>query len=581
MPANSSFESPVVRWSSSAIWRLGLPLILFGILWADLVRQLSYEWAAREQYAYGWFVPFFAAALLWRRWLDRPAPSQPSVFSLRLSPFNFLLSAFCFLLCLLLLPMRVIYEINPDWPLLSWLYTLVVVGATLYAFWLAGGLSWTRHFAFPVVFILVAVVWPWRIEKALTQGLMQVVAGVTVELLGWFNIPAFQHGNLIELSTGVVGIDEACSGIRSFQSTLMAGLLMGELYRLRVWARAGLVGCGLLLAFCFNVVRTLLLSWQASQHGLAIIDKWHDPAGMTIAVACFFCLWFAAVLLKSRWSVVSGPVVPVPPLSPREMTSSTISPGPLSPRKMTSSPISPGPLPSLQPCRTFLLAVGCWAILCLVATEVWYHSHDIKETGVFRWSVTLPETNPTFQKIELAPSTVKLLAYDYGTTGRWLEEGGVEWNLSFFRWRPRSVESVIHARLHRPEVCLPASGYKQLAESELVFFDAGQLKLPFRKYTYSSEGQILYVFFCQWEDSSEKQAGLKASKQAGRLQSVLTGRRLLGQQTLEIILTGCDSLEKADAEIRRRLPELIKTESRDQSLGTSSSAISRPGRGTF
>src|ERR1017187_1173661 len=74
MPANSSFESPVVRWSSSAIWRLGLPLLLFGVLWADLVRQLSYEWAAREQYAYGWFVPFFAAALLWRRWADRPSP---------------------------------------------------------------------------------------------------------------------------------------------------------------------------------------------------------------------------------------------------------------------------------------------------------------------------------------------------------------------------------------------------------------------------------------------------------------------------------------------------------------------------
>src|ERR1039457_3872197 len=234
MPTNSSFESPVVRWSSSAIWRLGLPLILFGVLWADLVRQLSYTWETSEQYAYGWFVPFFAAALLWRRWLDRPAP--------QLSPFNFpwpvkcpptslgLLSAFCFLLCLLLLPLRVIYEINPDWPLCSWLMTLTVVGISLYAVFLAGGWKWVRHFAFPVCFILVAVQWPYRIDHGLTQGLMRVVAGLTVELLGWLNIPAFQHGNLIEVSTGVVGIDEACSGIRSFQSTLMAALFLGELY---------------------------------------------------------------------------------------------------------------------------------------------------------------------------------------------------------------------------------------------------------------------------------------------------------------------------------------------------------------
>jgi exosortase len=460
--------------------------------------------------------------------------------------------------------MRVIYEINPDWPLLSWLYTLIVVGATLYAFWLAGGLSWTRHFAFPVAFILVAVVWPWRIEKALTQGLMQVVAGLTVELLGWLDVPALHHGNLIELSTGVVGVDEACSGIRSFQSTLMAALLMGELYRLRALPRLGLVACGLGLAFTFNVVRTLLLSWQASQHGLAILDKWHDPAGFTIAVACFFALWAIAVLFQSRWRVAPDLRSP---LSPREMTSSPISPGPLSPREMAKQPISPGPPPILQPSafslqpsfpRRYLLAVGCWAILCLVATEVWYRSHTTGDSGVFHWTAVAPENKPGFEKIELPPRTLSLLAFDAGGTSQWKEDDGSEFSLSFFRWNPRSVQSVIYSRNHRPEVCLPASGYKQLTESELVFFDAGQFKLPFRKYTYASEGQILYVFFCQWEDGSEKQAGLKASKQAGRLQSVLTGRRLLGQQTLEIIITGSPSLAEAEALVRRRLPELIR-----------------------
>jgi exosortase len=545
-----------------------LPLLLFGVLWADLVRQLSYEWEAREQYAYGWFVPFFAAALLWRRWLDRPAPNgrRPAIW----------MTGLVIVAGLALLPMRVIYEINPDWPLLSWLYTLVVVGATLYAFWLAGGLSWTRHFAFPVAFILVAVVWPWRIEKALTQNLMQVVAGLTVELLGWLNVPALHHGNLIELSTGVVGIDEACSGIRSFQSTLMAALLMGELYRLRVWARTGLVGCGLLLAFCFNVVRTLLLSWQASQHGLSAIDKWHDPAGMTIAVACFFALWLLAVLIKRKWSTstlpsplrldrgegqgevspgsaASQPPVSPRPLSPREMAKQPISTGPLSPREMASSPISPGSLP-----RTFLLAVGCWAILCLVATEVWYRSHAVKNAGVFHWTVALPESKPGFEKVELPPRTLSLLAFDAGGTSQWKEDDGSEFSLSFFRWNPRSIQSVIYSRAHRPEVCLPASGYKQLAESELVFFDAGQFKLPFRKYTYASEGQILYVFFCQWEDGAEKQAGMRSSNQADRLQSVLTGRRLVGQQTLEIIITGSPSLAEAEALVRRRLPELIR-----------------------
>jgi hypothetical protein len=106
--------------------------------------------------------------------------------------------------------------------LISWIYTGIVVCITLRALHLAGGRSWVKHFAFPVALILVAVVWPYRIEKGLTQGLMRVVARLTVELLGWIDIPALERGNLIDLGSGTVGIDEACSGIRSFQSTLMA-----------------------------------------------------------------------------------------------------------------------------------------------------------------------------------------------------------------------------------------------------------------------------------------------------------------------------------------------------------------------
>jgi len=533
---------------SSNLLKTWLPILLFGVLWADLVRQLSYTWETNEQYAYGWFVPFFALALIWRRWMTRPA-ARPQA-----SPFW--LVALVVAAAAILLPVRVVYEINPDWPLCSWPMTLTVVGISLYAVFLMGGWKWVKHFAFPVCFILVAVRWPSRIEDGLTQGLMQVVAGVTVELLGWLNIPAFQHGNLIELSTGVVGIDEACSGIRSFQSTLMAGLLMGELYRLRVWARAGLVGCGLLLAFCFNVVRTLLLSWQAGQHGLAIIDKWHDPTGMTIAVACFFALWLLAVLIKRKWSTS------VPSLSPREMTSSPIPPGPLSPREMAKQPISPGPLPSLQPSfpRRYLLAVGCWSLLCIGATEAWYRSHEATDTGFVRWSVQLPETKPAYQTIKLPPRTVKLLAYDSGTAARWQEADGSEWEAYFFQWQGKSIQSIMAARYHRPEVCLPASGLKQISDTQTGYFEVVGLKLAFQKSSYSASGQMLYVFYCIWQDGDERRSGLRSRTRGDRLLGAIEGRRRFGQQVLEIITSGYANAAEAEQAVRQRLPDLIRVE---------------------
>jgi hypothetical protein len=49
-----------------------------------------------------------------------------------------------------------------------------------------------------------------------------------------------------------------------------------------------------------------------------------------------------------------------------------------------------------------------------------------------------------------------------------------------------------------------------------------------------------------------------ASGQTERLRTVWVGRRLVGQQTLEIIITGSPSLAEAEALVRRRLPELIR-----------------------
>jgi exosortase len=499
------------------ILKVWLPMAAFGVLWLDLFRELSSQWEAREQYAYGWFVPFFAVALLWRRRWDSP-PARPPCPSLTLK-------GIVLLLVLALLPLRVIYEINPDWPLLSWIYTMMVVGISLYAFFLAGGWPWLRHFAFPVAFVLVAVAWPWRIERGLTQGLMRIVAGLTVEALGWLGIPAMQKGNLIELSTGIVGVDEACSGIRSFQSGVMAALVMGELYRLRAWARLGLLGCGLALAFALNVVRTLLLSWQANQQGLDIVGKWHDPAGMTITVLCFFGLWGLVGLLKAKWSAKPSPAG-----------------GPSNAR-----------FPGL-----FLAGVGCWAVAILALNQWWYRSHDVKESGLFRWSASFPTNNPGFDRLELSDKVQRNLKEDAGEAATWQDDQGATWTAYFFRWNPGPVHSIISARQHRPDICLPAAGFRQVADAGVNYFEAGGLKLPFREYTYSSEGATLQVFFCQWEDGAERQAGMWGSSLADRVRAALAGRKHLGQQSLEMILSGYESLRQAEQSLARQLPSLIQ-----------------------
>ena len=115
---------------------------------------------------------------------------------------------------------------------------------------------------------------------------------------------------------------------------------------------------------------------------------------------------------------------------------------------------------------------------------------------------------------------------------------------------------------HRPEYCLTGAGNELKADLGTLFIPAAGFDLPFRAYVFNDSQQTLYVFFCLWEDQAEKQTGFGKSKYADRLRSVLKGRRGLGQQTLEIVVSGCKSMSDAERALRDRLPGLIQEETK-------------------
>jgi exosortase len=508
--------------------RRWLPLALFSVLWLDLLRQLSYRWATNEQYTYGWFVPLLALGLFWRRWSTRPSAEAPRSEVNSQSPV--VVTIFIFIVALLLLPVRVVHEINQDWPLFSWPLAMGVVLISLYAVFLFGGWRWVRHFVFPVCFTLAAVGWPYVIENSLTHGLMRLVVGLTVSILNPLDVMAFQRGSLIELSTGVVGVDEACSGIRSFQGTLMGALFMGELYLLRWPRRLGLILGGTVLAFFLNVMRTLFLTWHASGDGVEALKKWHDPAGLTVFLTSFGLLWAIAWLLRSRSD---------PPLSDRRPLSS-----------------------DGKAARRFLIAIGCWFLCIIGLNELWYRVHEFKRIESAHWWVKFPTNLTTFNYSEIPDEARKLLKYDAGTTASWQEPDGTQWQAFCFRWRAGDPTARMSALGHRPEYCLTGAGNELKAYLGTTFIPAAGFDLPFRAYVFNDSQQTLYVFFCLWEDDAEKQMGFGRSKYADRLRSVLRGRRGLGQQTLEIVVSGCKSISDAERVVRDRLPDLIRAESK-------------------
>src|SRR6266496_1806253 len=275
-------------------------LVVLTALWFILCQQLSGEWSVNEQYNYGWFVPFFALYLFWLRWQDRPVVAAFHERRHRRIRIAALLSVPALLL---LLPVRLFEIANPEWRPLAWLHTASVVTLTLLYLWYVGGpaaAGWLRHFAFPVAFIFVAVPWVTPIEGPIIQGLMRLGAGFAAETITLLGIPAQLEGNLIRVTNGLVGVNEACSGVRSLQTSLMIGLLFGELKRLSISRRIVLITGAVAIALIANFLRATLLVWIAATKSISEINRWHDIASYTIIGLVFVGTLILATLLGRK-----------------------------------------------------------------------------------------------------------------------------------------------------------------------------------------------------------------------------------------------------------------------------------------
>jgi exosortase len=487
------------------------PATLAGIaLWLLLVRQLSVEWSVNAQYAYGWSVPFLMLYLLGERWRTRPVPGGE-----RRAAIPGLIAGF---LLFLLFPVRLVQEANPEWRLVSWVLAFQVVGISLAAIWLAGGRPWLRHFAFPLLFFLTAVPWPVPLENEFVQHLMRLTATWTIEGLHWCGVEALQRGNLIQLSSQILGIDEACSGVRSLQATLMLSLFLGEFYRFGWMHRLALAGGGLLVAFLTNVGRAFILSMVAERNGPSSFHRWHDPAGFAILAVCLLSLWLLArSLAPGHGSVRETP--PAPGAGALRLISGRV-----------------------------LAAVAAWMALAEIGTEAWYRAHERAAPPKLAWSVSWPVANPTFKKTPIPEATHAILRDNEGRSGSWTAPDGSRWQMFFLRWDPGRNAAQL-ARNHNPQVCLPALGNVLEADLGLREITVQGVPLIFHAYVFRSRGEPLHVFQCLWEARSvgENMDPRENGSPRSRMRAVAQGRRHLGQQMLELAVRGYSTPRAAQA----------------------------------
>jgi exosortase len=506
--------NPIVKKDTPAAGATTAQFILaagLGFYWLTLWDALRIDWTTNTQYAFGWSVPFIAACFFVQRWSTRPGPARLPGTQITL------LYALIAASALLQLPLRLLEEANAEWRILFWCREAQCVALTLGVIALAGGWRWARHFAFPVLFTATAVPWSKFIEDPFVREMMRMSARLTVEMLFWFDIPALQKGNMVELADGIVGVGEACSGMRSLQASLMLALVGGELWNLSRARRGLLVALGVVCAFALNIVRLFSLSVIAARRGFEVMKFWHDWFGaieMGLCIAMVFGLTWLLSRIRSDRAVA-------PASPPRESKDAGLEYG---------AALAKGLAPFL---------IGVW-ISAALATRVWYGMHDVKIAPA--WTVTAPATGTDgfagLQPDDVTENERAQLRTNDCLGFKWQGENGQRWNLSFLRWpEGRSSEAAVTA--HRPDLCLPGAGYMFIAENTPVEITINGVPMLFHDYLFQLYNEPVRVFYLL---SDLKTAGFETLESdlslGGRFRAALAGRRNNRRAILEVIATG-------------------------------------------
>ena len=324
--------------------------LLLGLVAAFSVR-LWPEWMSNPDLSHGFFAPLIFLLLLWesrrhgtQRWL--PAGRLPALALGGALVLGFILFALAGLLA----------------ASLAWSHALVifVLAGSLGCF-LTGGLfllADERVHVVPFNWISLTAIFLWMLVAPLphgtysriTLGLQGWVTGSVLHTLHLLGIPARQHGNIIELVRTTVGVEEACSGIRSLLSCIYAGFFFAAWQIRRPGARLVLIVAAPLLALGMNFLRSLTLTLLANA-GHEIAGFWHDTTGYAILGVTALLLVTLAILLETKpvpQKTDPGPVATAPPRGPRRA-----GPGPVAPRRGRSRRAVPAraALPAERPRR--------------------------------------------------------------------------------------------------------------------------------------------------------------------------------------------------------------------------------------
>lgn len=266
-------------------------------------------WQLKPEYMFGWLVPFFVAFVVMDRWPKivaalRGSGASPLAPGLRRAVevfFGVMLAVGCVFFLLGALyragsgvtqPGSLALAIGFAGLLLGILYFNAPQGRVgegpVPTGWRALGadarLMVVAQFVFPALIWMISAPLVDAVENQLSLFLQRKIVTVVTFVFGVLGFPLIQEGSTLLLPNDQrVGVEDACSGIRSLTACLFTGAFLAAVFLDRWWKKVALLAAALGLAVFTNLLRSLFLTAWAYSHGSAAIGgSFHDATGYAV-----------------------------------------------------------------------------------------------------------------------------------------------------------------------------------------------------------------------------------------------------------------------------------------------------------
>jgi exosortase len=492
-----------------------LPILGLILAWGLLISQVRHHWGGESYYNFGWFVPPMAIWLLLR---NLEGVSRSLIGTART---HFWLGA---LLLLPVIPLHALSEVNPFWRVPLWGQAVFLSAFTLLVLHVLYGRRGFLAGIFPVFFLCTMVPWPFRFEVWMVQSLTGIVVDFSVWGLHFLGYPVEVAGNSLRLGDIQIGVNEACSGIRSLQALFMVTLFLGSLFGQSSLRRLLAVAVLPVIVIIVNTGRAIFLSTQVIVNGQEAYEAWHDPAGY-IAFGISMVIIYATIELLN----IGGSNEAQSP----GMDLAAIG------RQWSATASRPG-------LATFVAA----PVLVFLIVEGWFRYHEWTAPERRGWELSLPaEEDPDYHYAEIHESVSSLLGYSYGHRFFHPLSDDVFTEVYYYGYTEDNKLASVSSYGHSPAICMEAVGAIMLEEFDPLMVNAGDLRIPIRHYLFRlpRAGEDIHVFWIVWEfrnmDIDPEQ--LAELDYGAQLVQLMRGRRDFSRKVLLTSLRGIQDPDRA------------------------------------